>query len=121
MSVGNKRYLGGSDLSDQGDEFRSWITFNIEFCIYFCLQIEYIGITHMSLIGARMNRDTISPEKLAVSNYLHQIGNIPATCIPQSSYFVYINTKLSHKFLQTICHTIIFRQNFAIFVNQIQK
>jgi hypothetical protein len=99
MCIGHEGHLRRPDPANERNKFGGRITLNVELRIHLCLQVKYVAITDVTLIGAGMNGDAISAEKLAVHSHLHHIREISAAGISQGRDFVYIYTKFRHIFL----------------------
>ena len=90
--IGHQGHLCGPHLAHQFHKRRARLPLNIELRSKPGLQVVYITVSDVALIGAGMHRDTLRSETFTVERYSQHIGIVSSSGISQGCHLVDIHT-----------------------------
>ena len=98
VSVGYERDLRRTDLEHQIDERADRISLDIELGGDRALDIAYVRVADMPLVGSRVDRNALRSETLRVESRLDDVRQIASSGIAQRGDLIYVHTQLCHIF-----------------------
>ena len=99
--IGHQCHLLGFHLKHQVHELGSGIALDVELRFHQGAEGEHIVAADMPLVGARMHRNAVGTETLAVHGHTAHVRDILSPGISQGSDLIYIDAQISsHVFLQ---------------------
>ncbi len=108
-SVRNQRDLVRPYLTDQVDEIRRGIAFNIEFGMHDRFQITYVLVCDVTCIRTWMYRDAIGAKPLNPNRRTHDVGFVPTSSVSQGGDFVYVDAEPCHPYLWVVTRKYVMR------------
>ena len=98
VGVGYERDLRRTDLEHQIDERADRISLDIELGGDRALDIAYVRVADMPLVGSRVDRNALRSETLRVESRLDDVRQIASSGIAQRGDLIYVHTQLCHIF-----------------------
>ena len=92
--VGHQGHLLGLYFEHKINEFGRGVALDVEFRGDQSSEFDHIVVTDVALVGARMHRDALGTEFLAVHCHLLHVGIVLAAGIPQGRYLVDVYTEI---------------------------